>query len=254
MSQTESQTQASNHLDIDKVFGLAAKKNVKVKIGLGGVSGSGKTMTALKIAYGLTKDWGQILVIDTENGSAKLYANNQKFSVGQFRHYDLKAPYHPERFIKGLELAQSFKLGCVIIDSITHEWEGTGGCLDLHQKAGGRWNDWKDITPLHEKFLQSVVNADCHVICTMRKATDWQVSEENGKKKIEKLGLKNKTREGFDYELTVSFDMNMQHNAIASKDRTGLFSSQIPFEIGEKTGEILSLWANDELKDEHLKI
>lgn len=69
--------------------------------------------------------------------------------------------------------------------------------------------------------------------------------DNNGKLSVQKAGLKEITREGFEYELTLSFNIeNKNHLAVASKDRTGLFDGKPEFVITEKTGEALLNWAN----------
>jgi hypothetical protein len=62
----------------------------------------------------------------------------------------------------------------------------------------------------------------------------------------EKVGLKGVTREGMDYEFTVVLDLDIKHQATASKDRTGLFSNPIPFMITEQTGIKIRTWCQGE--------
>ena len=127
------------------------RKNVKLRLGISGASGFGKTHSALLLAYGMTKDWSKIAVIDTENSSASLYSD-----LGAFNVLDLKAPYSPERYIKAIEVCEKANMEVIIIDSITHEWSGTGGCLDIQAKLGGRFQDWAKVTPLHQGFLDKI--------------------------------------------------------------------------------------------------
>ena len=66
----------------------------------------------------------------------------------------------------------------------------------------------------------------------------------DGKVKVEKVGLKEVQRDGFEYELTLAFEIDTRHLAKASKDRTGLYMDKPEFTISEKTGEELKAWAD----------
>ncbi|HZF99901.1 MAG TPA: hypothetical protein VEY71_02815, partial [Chitinophagales bacterium] len=54
--------------------------------------------------------------------------------------------------------------------------------------------------------------------------------------------LKEVTREGFEYELTANLEINQNHLATASKDRTGLFANQVPFVPSAATGKMILDW------------
>jgi len=218
----------------------AEKKKVKLKIGVSGPSGYGKTYSALLLAYGITGDWTKIGVIDTENNSASLYAD-----LGPFQTIDLQPPFNPERYIEAIKMCQKAGMEVCIIDSTSHEWDGTGGCLQIQEKLGGRYQDWAKVTPRHVAFIQEILQSDMHVITTVRKKQDYEMSNENGKVKVVKIGLKEQQREGFEYELTLNFDLiNDKHLAKASKDRTGLFMDHPEELITSETGKKLIEWAN----------
>ncbi len=217
------------------------RSNVKLRIGISGASGFGKTFSALKLAYGMTQDWSKIAVIDTENSSASLYSN-----LGNFNVLDLEEPYAPERYIEAIEICEKAGMEVIIIDSITHEWSGTGGCLQIHEKLGGRFQDWAKITPHHQSFIDKILQSKCHIITTTRRKTDYSMDVgSNGKTQVVKHGTKEITREGFEYELTVNFELiNENHLAKASKDRTGMFMNQPEFVISSATGKKLLQWCN----------
>ncbi|MEM5540703.1 AAA family ATPase [Olleya sp. AS48] len=214
---------------------------MKLRLGISGASGFGKTHSALLLAFGMTGDWSKIAVIDSENSSASLYSN-----LGTFNVLDLSAPYSPERYNEAIDVCEKSNIEVIIIDSITHEWNGKGGCLDIHAKLGGRWQDWSLVTPRHQAFIDKILQSSCHVITTARRKMDYSLDvASNGKSKVVKHGTKEVTREGFEYELTVNFELlNDQHLAKASKDRTNLFSSSHEFVITSKTGERLLKWCN----------
>ena len=226
----------------------AQKKLVKLKIGISGASGFGKTYSALLMAYGITQDWSKIAVIDTENESASLFSD-----LGDYNTLALKSPYSPERYAEAIDTCVNAGMECVIIDSISHEWEGSGGCLEILESLGGQFRDWAKVTPRHNAFTQKILQAPIHVITTARRKQDYDMVK-NDKGRIEpvKVGLKEVTRDGFEYELTLNFELiNDKHLAKASKDRTKLFDGHPEHVITPETGRKLIDWANngiDELK------
>lgn len=217
------------------------RQNVKLRLGISGPSGFGKTHSALLLAYGMTQDWNKVAVVDTENSSASLYSD-----LGNFNVLDLSAPYSPERYIEAIEVCEKAGIEVIIIDSITHEWQGAGGCLQIHEKLGGRFQDWAKVTPRHQAFIDKILQSTCHIITTTRRKIDYSLDVgSNGRTKVVKHGTKEITREGFEYELTVNFELiNDQHLVNASKDRTGLFMNKPEFVITSKTGERLLKWCN----------
>jgi hypothetical protein len=213
----------------------AQRKKAKMKMALQGPSGSGKTYSALLLAYGLCKDWNKITVIDTENNSSDLYSH-----LGDYNVLSFSAPFTPERYIEAIEACEKAGSEVIIIDSITHEWETL---LQFHSNLpGNSFTNWAKVTPRHQAFVQKILQSPAHVIATIRTKQDYVLSEKNGKQIPEKVGLKAITRDGMDYEFTVVLDIDRKHNAVSSKDRTGLFTDQPPFVISEQTGEKIMAW------------
>lgn len=226
-------------------FVKAVRKKSKLRLGITGPSGSGKTLGALLIAKGLG---GRIALIDTEKGSASLYADDQRYEV-EFDAMDLDPPYTPEHFIKAMKEAEEGGYDSLIIDSVTHEWSGVGGCLELVDQIaqakfkGNTWSAWNVVTPRHRAFIDAILRSPLHIIITMRSKTETAQVEENGRKKVVKLGMKAEQRDGFEYELTAILDIQHESNyALPSKDRTGLFSGRDPFKISPATGAMLREW------------
>jgi hypothetical protein len=219
----------------------AERNQVKLRLGLSGASGFGKSYSALLLAYGITNDWTKIAIIDTENNSASLYSH-----LGDFNVLSLNEPYAPERYIQAIEVCETEDIEVIIIDSITHEWSGKGGCLEIHEQLGGKFQDWAKISPRHQAFIDKILNSNCHIITTVRRKTDYSMdSDMSGKSKVIKHGTKEMTREGFEYELTVNFEIiNDKHLAKASKDRTGLFMDKPEFIINSATGKKIIEWCN----------
>lgn len=218
----------------------ATRTKAKIRLGLSAVSGGGKTYSAILIAKGLSNnDLSKVAIIDTENGSADLYAH-----LGNYNVLTLSAPYTPERYVEAIKTCEEAKMNVIIIDSITHEWNGKGGILEIHSSmTGNSFTNWSSLTPRHQKFIDAILQSSCHVITTVRRKQDYDLSKDsNGKTKVEKAGLKEETREGFEYELTANLELDIKHNATALKDRTGLFMDQPQFTPSEETGKKLLAW------------
>jgi len=223
-------------------FEKAMRKKAKLRLALTGPSGAGKTFSALVICKSMG---GRTAVIDTEKGSASLYSNEFDFDV-----LELDPPFSPERFIAAIETAESAGYDNLIIDSITHEWGGVGGCLDeLDMIAKTKFKNnshaaWSEMTPRHRNFLDAILRVNCHVVATMRSKTE--TAQQEGSRKVVKLGMKSEQRDGVEYEFTTVLDINHEtHAATASKDRTGLFSSADYTVIDDSVGSRLVEWLND---------
>jgi len=218
----------------------AERKQAKIKLGLQSPSGAGKTYSALLLAYGLVNDWSKVAVIDTENHSADLYAH-----LGPYQVLALEKPFTPERYIEAIEVCEKAGMEVIIIDSISHEWEGSGGILDIHgAMMGNSFTNWAKLTPRHNAFIQMILQSKCHIIATIRSKQDYVLSDKNGKMVPEKIGLKGVTREGMDYEFTLVFELDLKHQATATKDRTGLFMDKPQFTITPETGQTIANWCN----------
>jgi hypothetical protein len=228
----------------------AQRSQVKLRVGLSGPSGYGKTMSALLLAFGITQDWKKIAVIDTENNSASLYSH-----LGDFNVLSLEEPFNPQRYIEAIRTCENAGMDVVIVDSISHEWSGKGGCLEMHEKLGGRFQDWARVTPEHNSFIDALLQSKAHIITTARRKVDYSLDRDmNGKTKVMKLGTKEITREGYEYELTVNFELiNDNHLVKASKDRTGLFMDKPEFIINQATGKKLKTWCSEGISVEVIK-
>ena len=218
----------------------ATRQKAKIRLGLSAVSGGGKTYSALLIGKGLAGgDLSKVAIIDTENGSADLYAH-----LGDYNVLTLTAPFTPEKYVDAIKDCENAGMDVVIVDSITHEWDGKGGILEIHSKMEGNgYMNWAKLTPRHNNFIDALLQSKCHIITTVRRKQDYELTK-NEKGKIEpvKVGLKEVTREGFEYELTVNLELTQRHNATASKDRTGLFIDKPEFVPSEETGKMLLDW------------
>ena len=160
------------------------RKKAKIKMALQGSSGSGKTYSSLLLAQGITnKDFSKIAIIDTENGSADLYAH-----LGDYNVLALQPPYTPEKYIEAIELCEKEGMEVIIIDSISHAWDEL---LDFHAKlAGNSFTNRAKVTPRQKAFTDKILQCKAHVIATMRTKQDYVLNQKDGKYVPEKVGLK----------------------------------------------------------------
>ncbi|WP_395061786.1 AAA family ATPase [Flavobacterium sp.] len=214
------------------------RKKAKIKLALQGSAGSGKTYSSLLLAQGLTNgDFSKVAVIDTENGSADLYAH-----LGQYNVLTLAPPFTPENYIKAIEVCEKAGMEVIVLDSISQSWEEL---LDYHSSlAGNSFTNWAKVTPRQNAFIDKILQCDAHVIATMRTKQDYVLNQKDGKFTPEKVGLKAVQRNDLDYEFTIVFDVDIKHFAVSSKDRTGLFMDKPEFKITSNTGKKILDWCN----------
>lgn len=226
------------------------RKKAKIKMALQGSAGSGKTYSSLLLAQGLTNgDFTKVAIIDSENGSADLYAH-----LGQYNVLTLAPPFTPDNYIKAIDVCENAGMEVIIIDSTSHCWDYL---LDYHSSlAGNSFTNWAKITPMLKKFIDKIIQCDAHVIATMRTKQDYVLNQIDGKYVPEKVGLKAVQKDGLDYEFTIVFDVDIKHFAVSSKDRTGLFMGKPEFVINSATGKRILEWCNSgtNLQDAREKI
>ncbi len=224
-------------------FKKATKTALSIKLAISGTSGSGKTYSALLIAKGLG---GKTAVLDTEGGSASLYADLFDFDT-----WDDMDPrgFPPEFFIYVIKAAEEAGYQNLIIDSLSHEWSGRGGCLEIADAIarakykGNTFTAWNEVTPRHNRLIDTILGSSLNIIVTMRSKSDYVINkdEKSGKSTPQKVGLATIQRDGMDYEFTLMFELDRDtHMANPGKDRTHLFSD--PIIITEETGRLIASW------------
>lgn len=250
-------------------FQKAKREQVRIKVSVAGPAGSGKTMSSLLMAYGLTRAefpklsdeeiWDKIVVIDTESGSASLYVGAQvgPTTIGQYNVINLTPPFEPQVFVDAIHMAEEHNMNVIIIDSLSHAWAGVGGALDqqgaIAARSGNSWTAWRSVTPQHNKLVDAMLQSPAHVIANMRAKMDYeQVTGDNGKKQIKAIGMGVIMRDGIEYEFTTSFMLDYQHNANATKDRTGMFDGKY-FVIDANTGKQFYQWLSSGAKPAETK-
>ncbi len=238
-------------------FKKAVRNKSKLRLALIGVSGSGKTLGALYIAYGITKDWNKIALIDTEHERARFYANRSDLGTGEFLHCAFEPPYTAERYKslvqEGAELVG--KTGVVIVDSFSHAWNNQGGILELkdriaEQKGKNSYTAWNEAGKVQNDLVNTILAVDCHTIVTMRSKMDYTLTQDDlGKTKPVKVGLAPVQRDDTEYEFDIVLDIARNHIATASKDTTFLdkYGEVITPELGEDLKEWLDEGAEPEI-------
>lgn len=219
-------------------FVRAKRKRAWLKLAVTGPSGSGKTYSSLQMAFGLGR---KVAMIDTENGSGSLYAH-----LGEYDVLEISAPFTVAKYIDAINNAVEAGYDVLVIDSITHAWAGEGGLLSVKEsldaRVGNTFGNWAIITKLHEEFKAAILQSPIHVIATMRSKEEYaQTPDASGKTSVKKLGMAPIQRDGMAYEFTVIFDVAQNHEALASKDRTGLFDGMIE-KLSARHGQRIREW------------
>lgn len=236
------------------LFEKVTRAKSKARIALIGASGSGKTLSALYLAYGFTGDWGKIALIDTEHERGRFYANRDDLGTGEFLYASLTAPYSAERYIQYVsEAARAVgEDGVVIVDSFSHAWDNEGGVLDFKSEVEKRpgktsYSAWDDAGKVQNKLVNAILSVSCHTILTMRTKMAYAMEEnERGKMQPVKLGLAPVQRENTEYEFDICLLIDRTHRATVSKDTTFLdgWSGVITPELGAQLREFLSKGEN----------
>lgn len=220
----------------------AVRRGNKARVALAAPAGGGKTYTALVLAQELAQG-GDVLVIDTERGSASLYADEFEFQTLKW-----EPPYNPSELGQVVsDVAPQFD--AVVIDSLSHFWMGEGGTLDVVDAAaerarGNKFAGWKAGTPAQNDMVDAMLRAPAHVIVTMRSKMEYvQDKDEKGRTTIRRVGMAPVQRDGIEYEFTVTADLDMEHRLMVAKTRCSLLADKV-FRPGHalEMGKVLSMW------------
>jgi hypothetical protein len=222
------------------VIRKAERRKSKLRLALVGPTGSGKTYSALQLAFGLGAKVG---MIDTEHGSGDLYAD-----LGDYDVITLEPPYTVAKYRDAIRAFEEAGYDTIIVDSLSHAWSGEGGLLDKQGQLenSGKYRNsfatWREITPEHNKLVEQMLGSPAHIIATMRTKTEYVIEKDDrGKNSVRKIGLSPIQRDGVEYEFTLVMDVAENHYARASKDRTSLFDGWSD-RIGPQTGRMLRDW------------
>lgn len=235
-------------------FVPVTREQAKLRMALQGVSGGGKTLGALYLAYGITGDWSKVALVDTERERGRHYANREDehlpYPTGEFLYCPLYAPYSPQRYIALVEEGARAvgEDGVLIIDSLSHAWSDEGGVLDIKEqiaRSGQRgMNDytaWNEAGREQKKLVNAIFGAQCHIIATMRTKMEYALeTNEKGRQQPIKLGLKPIQRDETEYEFDVVLNIARNHVATSGKDVTFLDNLSEP--ISPDLGRSLIAW------------
>lgn len=224
-------------------FQKAVKREAKLRMSLSGPAGAGKTWTALTLATRMANG-EQFAVLDTERGSASKYADDFSFDVMELDNFD------PRNYVKAIHEAEEAGYSVLVIDSLTHAWNGTGGLLDIveaiarRKYSGNTFAAWKDATPLQNALIDAITASKLHIIVTMRSKQEYASgkNETTGKAEIKKLGMAPIQRDGMEYEFDIAADMDIDNNMIIQKSRCSKLSGQMFSKPDGKVADILKEW------------
>lgn len=230
-------------------FKKATKEAAKLRLALFGVSGSGKTYTALRLATGLAGENGKIAVIDTERNSACKYSDRFDFDVCNATKPSIE---NLKMFIFDAK-----EYDVLIIDSMTHAW------LELLQdvekiaktKFGGNtWSAWSEGTPKQMSFINALLDFPGHIIATMRTETNWTTTtNDKGKVVPVRVGEAPKQGKGIEYEFDMLMQISPEHDALVIKDRTGKYQDEVIPMPDEEFGKALGEWLKEGKKETETK-
>jgi KaiC/GvpD/RAD55 family RecA-like ATPase len=230
----------------------AERKAKKLKAALVGVSGAGKTWTALELAAGLVTG-GRTLVIDTERSSSSLYADHFDFDIMDLPDTNVQT------YLGALDTAARQGYEVVVIDSLSHAWEYLLEEVDNIQKRDRRFNSftaWSEVTPIYRQLVQKIVGVPAHVIATMRAKSDYVMEEyvtASGKTATRpvKVGLAPVFRQGGEYEFDVVANIDLSHTLVVEKTRIDFLADQVIKRPGREVGKKVREWI-DSAKAEDL--
>ena len=223
-------------------FKKAVKLESKLRMALMGPPGAGKSYTALKIGS-ILAEGGRVAVIDTEHGSASKYSDIWNFDTLELD------TFSPAVYIDAIHAAEDAGYDILIIDSISHAWNGKGGALEMvdreaaKMKVPNTFAAWAQITPMQNKLIDAITAAKMHLIVTMRSKVEYiQTSDERGRTIIKKVGMAPIQRDGFEFEFDVVGDMALDNSLNITKTRCSALAGQMFAKPGVEVAEILMEW------------
>lgn len=233
----------------------ARREKQKAIIGFIGPSGSGKTVSALLTAYGMVAEkfpdasdaerWEKVGVIDTEHSRSQLYVNEAfgSSTIGEFLHLDLAPPYSTDRYQQAIEMMVNEGVEVVVIDSLSHNWQGEGGIVDTHANmTGNSFQNWGKLAGETNNLVKTLTRNNIHILCTLRTKTEYVLElNDKGKQSPKKIGTKPMQKDEMEYEFMINFNVGIDHIVETTKDNTRLFEGT-QFIVDESVGRKLFRW------------
>ncbi len=237
----------------------ATREGILLRAAFCGPTGSGKTKTGMIVGTRMVEQLGlgPLYVIDSENKSALRYAYSARSRQGfRFKHVPMpEDDYGPQAYMAAIDFCESQGAGVILIDSLSHAWNGINGVLEQVDQVSDRSRSknhftegWKTLTPVHNRLIQRILASSAHVLFTLRAKVDWVIAEnDRGKLEPKKVGMAPIQREGVDYEPDLFFDMIAPDNtAIASKSRSDRIAQGAVFKKpGHDLADLIIEWVQD---------
>jgi hypothetical protein len=226
------------------LFRPATRQKVRLRMAIDGVSGSGKTFTALRFAMALGK---RVAVINTESGAVEKYLGLSPDGTPFLFDVCELTDYSPSKYTETILAAGAAGYDVLVIDSLSHAWAGSGGALELKDRKGGNsFTAWKDITPMHNHMIEAILHSPCHVIATMRSKTEYVLETNGSGKQVPvKVGMAPVQRAGMEYEFDLYCSIDSEHIMRVSKSRCPEVADAISVKPGASFMEPVLLWLND---------
>jgi hypothetical protein len=226
----------------------ATRQSARLVIALYGLSGSGKSFSALLLARGIAGD-GKVVMIDSESGRGEAYADE---IPGGYDVLPLDPPFSPARYVEAIEAAEKAGAKVIVIDSVSHEWENTGGVLDM---AGANEGDgkkglavWKGPKIEHSRLVLKMQQSSATIIVCLRAKYKNRQVKQNGKTEIVRDEFLSPIQsDDFIFETTVHFEIQQDHTVIMTKPFTPALNRCFPDDRAKpftvETGKAVAEWA-----------
>ncbi|UTR08549.1 ATP-binding protein [Alkalihalobacillus sp. LMS6] len=221
-----------------------------------GPSGAGKTFSAIVMAYGMMREaypqlsdeevWGKVGVVDTEHERSLLYFGrniDEDTKIGEFLHINFEPPYSTARYQEAVAALKEAGAEVIVIDSLSHNWQGEGGIVETHGKmSGNSFQNWGKLSTETSSLINTLTRNDVHIISTLRTKQEYAMEmNDKGKQQPVKIGTKPVQKDEMEYEFMLNLNINMDHIAKASKDNTHLFGEE-EFQVTVNDGRNLFRW------------
>lgn len=229
-------------------FKKAVRTQARLRMGLDGPSGGGKSYTALRFAHAFKADKPncRIACIEAgERGGLTLYLGESPDDVPfDFEVLDLQGNFSPMEYAAAIEEAGREKFDVLVIDSLSHAWAGAGGALDQVGSASFTDKDgWRKVTPQHNRMIDAILQSPCHVIATLRSKTEYVIeTDERGRQVPKKIGLAPIQRAGMEYEFTIYGSIDHNHTLTITKSRCSAMQDLIAPKAGAAQMAPLIRW------------
>lgn len=240
----------------------ATRENIPLLVGIVGASSTGKTFSALRLATGIQRvSGGEVFGIDTEARRMRHYA--ERF---RFRHVSFGAPFSPLDYLSAIDHCIAKGAKVIVVDSMSHEHEGPGGVLEMHEAELDRiaGNDWKKREAVNmlawarpkqqrRRLINSLLQKPCNFVFCFR--AKEKIKPVRGGQPIN-MGWQPIAGGEFIYEMTVNFWLHPGANGTpawksdhqdeqAMMKRPEQFRAllETPGQLSEDIGEQMARWA-----------